>query len=80
MTRNITVSVHTVEVSYVDCVLPDGRRVQLSADGHISVWLSTGSSNQYNLTLPTFEEIAQRCDQNNDDMGNAGTVPVCHRH
>lgn len=69
----------TAEVDSLTFTLTDGRSVNVLPSGHVYV---TGKaygqiSQEYSFTLPTLEEVAQKCDETDD---NEITFPVHHRH
>lgn len=65
----------TMSVDQIDVILDDGRRLILSSSGHVSVFASNASSNQYTIELPTFAEVSQVCPADGD-----GTFPIRARH
>lgn len=65
----------TMDVNNVDVILDDGRRVILSSSGHLSVFASNASSNEYTIELPTLGEVGRICPADGD-----GTFQIPAHH
>lgn len=73
-----------IDVNDIEVTLADGRIVKIRPDGEVSVWAahypaSGYSSNQYRLTLPTFDDVSAWCPANADGHGQVPWT-VTHVH
>lgn len=70
-----------IEAGSVTLTLDDGRRVSVTGSGDVYVSRFATSGEDYSLTLPAVEHVAEQCDASQDAYANGHmTIEVEHRH